>query len=537
MRAFNQPGIRVAVQVACAVALGVWPAAAANPGAAASKNVVTYEAFGAVGDGVTDDLSAICKAHAYANQQGLRVRSNPNATYQLGRRALTAIIATDTDWGTSRFIIDDSRGVQDHKRPLFEVRSRWKPVPLKIDRLERGQARLNLRPASDCLVLVENKKRKMFIRRGLNQNAGTGQREVFILRRDGSIEGAIDWNYDVVTRVEAQPIDPEPLVLRGGIFTNIANAMRQKVGYNYWSRNIQIRRSNTEVDGVTLHVTGETEFGHPYGGFLSVQQCANITLRNCVIDGRKTYQTIGAAGKPVSMGTYGYAANLVVNFRMIHCRMDDIHDRTRWGVIGCNFIKNLLVEDCALSRMDVHQGVSGDYIIRRTTLGHAGLNAIGRGRLIVEDSTLHGGNLIRFREDYGSTWDGEVLIRNSRWIPPAGKAASPAIFGLQNDGTHDFGYPCFMPRVIRIEGLFVDDSKPPRDYQGITFFSDPIGASHGPRPFPYRLTDRLDVRGLKTASGMPPRVSSNPEVARAITVVQESDSPPPKAETREGPNQ
>jgi hypothetical protein len=517
------------LQWGLAVAVGAEPVVAANPIASTGKSVVTYEAFGAVGDGVTDDLPAIRAAHAHANQHGLRVRSNPNATYHLGRRALTAIIATDTDWGTSRFIIDDSRGVENYKQPLFEVRSLLKPLPLKIDRIEQGQARLNLRPASDCLVLVENKNRKLFIRRGLNQNDGTEQKEVFILRRDGSIEGAIDWNYDSVTRVEAQPLDPEPLILRGGIFTNIANRLRPEVGNSYWGRNIRISRSNTEVDGVKLRVTGETEFGHPYGGFLSVQRCANITLRNCVIAGRKTYQTIGSAGKPVSKGTYGYTANLVVNFRMIHCRMEDIHDRTRWGVIGCNFMKNILLEDCVLSRMDVHQGVSGSYIIRRTTLGHAGLNAIGRGSLIVEDSTLYGRSLIQFREDYGSTWEGEVLIRNSRWIPPVGRAGSPVMFNLRNDGTHDFGYPCFMPRVIRIEGLFVDDSKHPRASQGITFFSDPMGASGVERPFPYRLTERLEVQGLKTASRVSPRVCSNPEVARAINVVQASDSPSGKS--------
>ena len=35
---------------------------------------VTYEAFGAVGDGVTDDLAAISEAHAYANTHDLPVR-------------------------------------------------------------------------------------------------------------------------------------------------------------------------------------------------------------------------------------------------------------------------------------------------------------------------------------------------------------------------------------------------------------------------------------------------------------------------------
>jgi len=488
-----------------------------------AEGVVTYEAFGAVGDGVADDLPAICEAHAYANKNGLRVRSNPLAIYQIGRRALTAVIATDTDWSTSRFLIDDSQGVENHRASLFTVISLLKPEPIKIVRLARGQAQLDVRPASDCLVYVENERSKIFIRRGLNQNNGTAQQEVFILRRDGSLEGGVDWEYDVVTRAEARPIDLKPLILRGGVFTLVGNRMRQEKGYNYWSRNIRITRSNTEVDGLTCRVTGETDVGHPYDGFLNIRQCANITLRNCLIDGHKTYRTIGAAGKPVSMGTYGYSAALVVNFRMLGCRMEmeTINDRSRWGVIGSNFMKNILLEDCVLSRMDVHQGVSGSYVIRRCTLGYAGLNAVGRGRLVVEGSTLHGGNLITFRSDYGSPWDGEVLIRDCRWIPNAGSPASPVLFNMSNDGTHDFGYPCSMPREIRIDGLFVDDSKHPPDYEGLTIFTDPLGAPKKERPYPYALTKTLSVRGLKTASGKPPRVCANPDVAKAITVVAE----------------
>jgi hypothetical protein len=498
-------------------------ASARQVAAGDQADVVTYEAFGAVGDGVADDLPAIVKAHAHANKHGLRVRSKPDATYHLGRQALTAIITADTDWGTSRFIIDDSQGVDDHRRSLFEVRSLLKPLPLRVDRLARGQQRLDLQPGIDCLVYVENKNQKVFIRRGLNRTDGTAQKEVFILRRDGSITGGIDWDYDVVTRVEARPIDLEPLFLRGGVFINIANRMKREKGSSYWGRNILINRSRTVVDGVINRVTGEADFGQPYGGFLSVQQCASVMLRNCVIDGRKTYQKIGNAGKSVSMGTYGYHGNLVVDFRMINCRNgNDIHDRSRWGVVATNFMKDILIEDCVLSRVDVHQGVSGSYIIRRSTLGHAGLNAIGRGRLLVEDSTLHGSHLIRFRDDYGSTWDGEVLIRNSRWIPPAGRSQSPAIFGMVNDGMHDFGYPCFMPRVIRIEGLFIEDSNPSRDYRGVCFFSDPFGAPSGKRPFPYRLTERLEHSRVETASGLPIHVCTNPEVTKAVHVVSKS---------------
>jgi hypothetical protein len=486
---------------------------------AGAEEIVTYEAFGAVGDGVHDDLPAICEAHEYANAHGLAVKSKPDATYHLGGKALTAIIATDTDWNTSRFTIDDTE-VENHRKSLFEVRSLLEPEKLRIARLTRDQKQLDSRPEHDCHVVVTNHKIRRYIRRGSNQNSGASQRDCFILRRDGSVEGDIDWDYDNVSRVEARPIDDKRLFLRGGVFTTLANRMKQDVGYNYWARNINITRSNTEVDSLAHHVVGETSVGHPYSGFLSVSNCADVTLRNCFATAHKTYSTIGAAGVPVNMGSYDYTANSVVNFSMIKCRMDDITDRSRWGVIGTNFCKNILLEDCTLNRMDTHMGVSGTYVIRRCTLGHAGLNAIGRGLLTVEDSTLYGGSLISFRGDYGSTWEGNVVIRNCRWIPACGRTCAPQMISARNDGMHDFGYPCFMPREVTIDGLYVDDSNHPENYQGMYLFCDPGGSNPADRPFPYTWCQKVTVRGLTTASQMKPRVSPNAQAEKAIILSQ-----------------
>jgi hypothetical protein len=487
---------------------------------AAPREVVTYEAFGAVGDGVADDLPAICDAHTHANEHGLSVRSNPDATYHLGRRALTVIIATDTDWSTSRFTIDDT-DVENHKKPLFEVCSLLKPETLKIDRLARDQTRVAARPERDCFVIVENKNKRVFIRRGLNQNDGSPLHDCFILRKDGSIESPIDWDYEKITQVTARPIDENTLTLRGGVFTTIANRMKQETGYNYWSRNIVIKRSNTVVENLTHHVVGETEVGHPYSGFINVRECAEITLRDCFATGHKKYTTIGSAGKPVSMGSYDYSMNNVVNLRMIRCRMDQLLDRSKWGVIGSNFCKNILLEECELSRMDAHQGVSGAYTIRGCTLGHMGLNAIGRGLLTVEDSTLYGQHLVNLRSDYGSTWEGDLVIRNCRWIPAGGATVIPYMIGAHNDGTHDFGYPCSMPHRITIDNLTVEDAHVPEDYEGMYFFADhdPAGKAGVQRPFPYQLTQTLSVCGLKTASGKKPRISPNAAARESVVVL------------------
>ena len=486
---------------------------------------VDYESFGAVGDGVADDLPAICQAHAHANAHGLPVRSRPDATYHLGRRALTAVIATDTDWSTSRFRIDD-RDVEDHKAPLFDVRSLLDPITLSVDRLARDQRQVDVRPDRDCVVRVEYAGRRRYIRRGLNRNAGRPQHDCFVLRRDGSIRGDIDWDYEHGGTVEAHPIDDATLHVRGGVFETFANDADNSGGYDYWGRNITVQRSNTEVVGLTHYVVGETSMGCPYRGFVSVHRCADVTLRDCWFTGHKIYQTIGAAGKPVSMGSYDVHANSVVGLRLVGCRMNHIRDRTRWGVIATNHCKDILLEDCHLSRMDTHMGVSGAYTVRRCTLGYMGLNAIGRGVLTVEDATLYGPSLVSFRGDYGSTWEGRVVVRNSRWVPACGDALTQVhLFAVHNDGMHDFGYPCSMPEQIEIDGLVVDDSNAPEDYEGPWLFTDPDAATDHDgelpteRPFPYAPTQRVTIRGLATASGKPLRTAPDAGLAAAVQVV------------------
>ena len=489
---------------------------------------VNYEAFGAKGDGVTDDMHAICAAHAYANAHGLAVCTKPDATYYIGGQKQTCVIATDTDWNSSRFIIDDTN-VEDYHAACFNVCSQLAPQELKIEKLTRDQAHIDVKLEHDCYILVENAHIKKFIRFGLNQDKGTSQHDCFVLRKDGAVDSPIDWDYDVITTVDARPIDETTLYVRGGILTTIANRMHEPVGYHYWRRNILITRSNTVVDGLTHMVTGETDIGCPYQGFISTHNCAFVLLRNCFATGHKIYQTIGSLGKPVSMGTYDYDAFNVVGFTMLNCRMNDITDQTRWGVIESSFCKNVLLEDCCLNRMDTHMGISGSYTLRRCTLGWQGLNVIGRGLLTIEDSTSYASQFISLRSDYGSTWEGDIVIRNCRWIPTGEDSYWPFLFLLWNNGMHDFGYLCSMPREVRIDGLFVDDSHAPADYDGMYFFTDP--ASHygdedvptaEERPFPYGVCQQVKYRHLMTTSGFKAKLSPNADIS-ANTVVSEEE--------------
>ncbi|WP_353722318.1 hypothetical protein [Dyadobacter sp. 676] len=369
---------------------------------------VHYSDFGAKGDGKTDDIDAIAATHAFANSHGLAVEADDGATYYISGKERTAVIRTDTDFGKAAFIIDDS-DVQNRNASVFTVSSSLEPFkPEGIISLKRNQAKINVSLPGSCLITVTNSNVKQYIRFGLNQNNGSSQTDIFVVDKNGNVDmnAPIIWDFDRITDITAMPIDEKPLKISGGRFTTIANKAESK--YTYYNRNIAIRRSNVLLEGLEHRITGEGDQGAPYSGFIHIGDCAYVTVKNAILTGHRTYSTIGAAGKPVTMGTYDLSANRALNVSFIHCtQTNDINDNRYWGIFGSNFCKNLLYDHCILSRFDAHQGVA-NATIRNSTLGHMGINAIGSGLLLVENSTIRGRSVVNLRPDYGSTWQGEL---------------------------------------------------------------------------------------------------------------------------------
>ena len=442
-------------------------APAAEPGPSGEANhVVRYEHFGAVGDGTTDDLPAIVEAHAHANQHQFPVRARDDATYYLGGRDLTATVETDTDFGSAAFIIDDAQ-VENRRAWIFDVRSA-EPAPKApaIKRLAKGQAKIDPAPAGPCLLIVTNDHVKRYIRMGKNQNAGKPQTDLVLVDQNGSVDPRtpVLWDFDTITDIAAYPIDLRPLTLTGGHFTTRANRAESK--YTYYARGIRVRRSNVVVDGLRHDVTGEGDHGAPYSAFVYVTRCTDVIVRNGIFTARKTYTTVGRAGKPVPMGSYDLQANLAANVSFIDCEQtNDLDDRRYWGIMASNYSKNLSYLRCQLSRFDAHQGVY-NATLRDSTIGHAGIQLIGHGTFRMENVTVRSTSLVTLRRDYGSTWEGEFIIRDCVLAPPPGRGGSLKLITGGNAGQHDFGYPCFMPARITFENLRIDDARRPRRRPG-----------------------------------------------------------------------
>ena len=495
-------------------------------GAAVAADAVTYEEFGAVGDGRADDQAAIVAAHAAANERGLPVRAGDGKTYYIGKGARTADIRTDVDFGTASFVIDD-REVPLKKRttPVFRILSTAQPVAVKgLATLACGQANIGVQLPGPCLVEVVDSTVRQYIRYGLNQNNGTPKREVFLAAADGTVDPAtpIVWDYAKVTRAVARPLDAKTLTVKGGRFTTIANQAESK--YTYYGRGFSVGRSNVRIEGLRHDITGEGDHGAPYGGFVSISFAANVLVSNCVFTAHRTYRTIGAAGKPVSMGSYDLSANNSVNVSFVNCRQTtDINDRRHWGILGSNYCKNMLYDGCTFSRFDAHMGVA-NATIRNSELGYMGINAIGFGTFLVENTTVRCGSFFNLRSDYGSTWRGDFIVRNCTFVPRNGERAVGTLVNGESTDWHDFGYECHAPRRIVFDGLTIDDSNHPEKYDGPFVFGPFSRKNVAPgyvEKHPYRVTEELVLRNVKTASGKPVRLSPNAYMFRSVKVVRD----------------
>lgn len=454
------------------------------------QKYLTYEQFGAVGDGVADDMPAIVRTHAEANRLGLPVRARDHALYRIANRSATAEIGTDTDWGDASIVIDD-RDLDRHDTPVFHVKSLTvTEAPFAIDSLRYGQTHIDNPTGKELFVRVWNDEHIDYIRYGGNQDDGTARYDCLNIASDGTLSTPVSFDFDKITRIYAETVDTDTLTLSGGHFTTIANRCESR--YNYHNRGITVDRSRVRIHGLTHAVMGELEHGAPYNGFLIIAGCVHVTVEDSVFCAHRTYYTMGSGGVTVPMGTYDITFSSAIDVTFRNCRQTtDITDRAYWGLIGSNNCREILVEDCTFSRFDAHMGVT-DCTIRRTNLGWMGITAIGFGTFTLENVTSYGDWFVNLREDFGCSWRGKFVIRDCTWHC---RGKLHPLFRAVNPGVHDFGYECVLPDV-EIDGFTVAGAE---DAGALSVYCDPNrGKPSG--DYPMRLPERVTVRGKITGA-------------------------------------
>lgn len=547
---------------------------------------ITYEMFGAKGDGVTDDYDAIVLAHSKANEMDLPVKAKTGATYYIGHMDTSnpkgALVQTDTDWTGAEFIIDDSgmkvlsrttknangETVTEYYIPdkdcvLFTIASKQKserkwmnqqlwwyqkadgkwvfrssteqPQPTDIHIYLGMDPNMSDYPdyslgsgrnysAPKALAMINRSFSKettklegdfkedalyvlrsaSFKRWGRNGSATAtadlrDQTEAIIVRADGTIDSStpLQWDWDEICDIKKYPIDKTTLTVRGGTFYTKVNTMNS---HTYVLRGINVERSNTELIGVQHYLLGEDKMftsnsayiddetketkyvprlGAPYQGFFHVHNCAYVTLKDCVFSNHLRIFSYG--NNTNSTAPYDFYAEYCANVTLDGCTCaatpDDltgpadptgILDESRWGTTGTNFCKGLVVQNgCRINRIDAHMGTY-NLTVKDSVLGYRGIAAVGFGTLYVENVTAYSTHFISLRRDFGSYWNGDIVIKNCTWRL-AESNYSPRLIFTSYDAMYPYGYDpiveggktyyCTMPTNVVIDGFVLDASK------------------------------------------------------------------------------
>ncbi len=423
-----------------------------------NKKFVTYEEFGALGDGKTNDFAAIKQTHDYANKNGVAVKATEGKTYYISDTRIdgevqTVSIMTDVDWRGASFIIDDScftthNDVDILSVHIFRVASEYPMWELRDEKLFEkvlsegvgiGTKKIDLGLGYDALIIIYNSNHTVYRRRGYaDGHRGQSMHEIIYLDKDGNVseETPIMFDYNGIDYINVIRADLNPITIEGGKFTTLAcntdcvvyeDGKPVRVCEPYLRRGIIVSRSETTLRGVEHYVEGEIsinrqkkgEIGAPYYGFYQTARANHVTFDSCVMTGRRCYQKAWITeGFPVgTMGTYDLTADMVNKIVFKNCVQSNfwvtidennvIHPATEddeGAVLGLSPILN---DSGGSSRM--HWGVGGtNYCKNMEYIGctlsrfdaHQGLY---NGKII--DSTL---------VCIALTGGGDMLIENSR---------------------------------------------------------------------------------------------------------------------------
>ena len=169
-----------------------------------------------------------------------------------------------------------------------------------------------------------------------------------------------------------------------------------------------------------------------------------------------------------------------------------------WGIQGSNKSKNLSYENCLLSRFDAHAGVRNATILN-SSVQH--FRIIGGGTIRVENSHVYSNLLFGLREDYGSTWRGDVIVKD---VVLHNRDENPSfMYALWSN--HDFGYQTYIPETIIIDNLSIDKGKtvhlftPPFVEQSKTILNDEVDGNPNKNKMvpPKKIIFRNNKAGLK----------------------------------------
>uniref|UniRef100_A0AAU8BBC3 Tail fiber n=1 Tax=Bacillus phage Adastra TaxID=3143958 RepID=A0AAU8BBC3_9CAUD len=421
-----------------------------------STDPVNYRQFGAKGDGVTDDGLYIKRAHEYANSVGLPVHNPSGEFYFKSERYVP--VRTNTNLGQTIIHVDESKTPATQGN-IYVIMSQHGQSPLSSNELTAIKNSLKkgtryiaeLAKYAGSFVKVFDSNTKVGNRQSENPNSGWDMQDFFIIEEGGRIVGDITWDFSDITSGLIRKLDKNYLTFEGGVFLLSGNLSSASTG-DPTTGGIAIQRSRTIVKNqfVGLEDNASDKPTASDTGFYNLQSVYDVTLENIRVLPRKYVSVNG-----VALSTYGIGGSMVLKCVFRNVTSEGVS--SQWGVFGASLFKDVTIDNCVLNGLDIYFH-AWDIKITNSKVGEKGISLTGGGKLTVENTTVYTSTLVNFRQDYGSTWEGDIRIKGCRLSVPSNAIASVLKFSPKSI---DYGYKVYFGKTVAVEDVLLD-------YTGVT---------------------------------------------------------------------
>ena len=341
------------------------------------------------------------------------------------------------------------------------------------------------------MIQLFNDNEKIYIRSGVNEDEGESKQEIILVDSlSGRLLNDIIFNYDEVTSFRVWPIPNNNITIKNGNFTTRTNnyafdpetCEKKSMSYRsfdvYHTGNVSVSNIyhylDEEINAVEMSNCEYNGIGSAYGGFMKANNAAYVDFTNIYL----TPHTIPRDKLYSSFGTYDLLLNMSSNlfFDNINytcsgnddntCYEDNMISTSKWGLMSSNDNKNIFITNSKMNRIDAHRGVNNLYVAD-TVLGVRGITFGGYGKFYGKNLTFDRtgamsessgvGGMVTLRTDYGSNFNGTLVLNNSRYILND-KVKKTAIIASNNAQDHYYGYDTYFPEVY-VNGIDFDTSK------------------------------------------------------------------------------
>lgn len=317
----------------------------------------TPEAFGAVGDGTTDDTAAIRSCINYANEHGLEVKFTNGKKYKVNQK--TSIVAhCSIDFNGSTIILNGGS-----INPFIKIEPLTKNTyTLTADSLTE-YAVTDEKLFNKCMTIVSpislgirggatggNRPFTQTLKTDMNGNFINGKLECEIIPGSYNIKNVHDY---LIQTLEIKNVTVD--------YSQIPD--------NDTAIFINSYRSNVKFDNI--NIVGDIPVDDWSYAVLGISNSCNIEISNI------------RGNSPYSKGGSGYIVGLYETADVYMHDCDFGGSTTQWGCIGVDYISNFVAERVNTNRFDCHYYFTGYFTVRDCTTNLA-LFCGGNGEMSYE---------------------------------------------------------------------------------------------------------------------------------------------------------